>query len=99
MTGAAQLMASDDLRPTFDAPGDDHVGAAVLRPAALLGLGADRALLAVGEGAQPVAGHAQRAQVVLDRVGAPLAEGQVVLVGAALVGVPLDRHQELRLRA
>src|SRR5262245_3294130 len=70
--------------------GDDHVGAAVLRPAALLFLGADGALLAVGEGAQPAGRDAQRAQVVADRGGPALAEGEVVLVGAARVGVPFD---------
>src|SRR6185295_20096088 len=79
-----------------DAPGDDHVAAAVLRPAALLALGADRPLLAVGERAQARVRDAERGEVVLDRVGAALAERQVELVRAALVGVAFD--QELKLR-
>src|SRR5215218_4239893 len=76
--------------------GDDHVDAAVLRPAALLVGVADGALLAVREGAQAGARDSQRAQVVAHRVGAPLAQGQVVLVGAPRVGMPLEGHRELR---
>ena len=38
------------------------------------------------------AGDAQADQIVADRVGAALAERQVVFVGAARVGVPLDHH-------
>src|SRR3954447_11628080 len=79
------------------APGDHHVGAAVLRPAALHLLGADGPLLAVGDGAHTGVGDAERLQVVLHRVGPALAQGQVVLAGAARVGVPLEGERELRV--
>src|SRR3954465_1329688 len=79
------------------AAGDHGVGTAVLRPAALHLLGADGALLAVGDRAHAGVGAAERLHVVLHRVGPALPQGQVVLAGAAGVGVPLDGDLELRL--
>src|SRR5688572_26026883 len=66
----------------------------VLRPARLVGLRAGRDLLAVGNRLQAVAGHAQGDEVVESRPRPALAEGEVVLDGAALVAVALDRHPE-----
>src|SRR5689334_22612242 len=62
----------------------------VLRPAGLVGVGADRALLAVGDRADARLVDAQRGQVVRHRVGATLAEREVVLAGAALVAMTFD---------
>src|SRR6185295_8431178 len=58
------------MSPHVRTAGDDHVHAAVLRPAALRLLGADGALLAIGDGAQAVGPDAQGPEVVLDGVGA-----------------------------
>src|SRR5436305_10531838 len=46
------------------AAGDDHVDAAVLRPAALRLLGAHRALLTVGDGAHAGGAHSQGGELV-----------------------------------
>ena len=50
------------------------------------------ALLAEGDRAHAVAGHAQAGQVVAHGARTLVAEGQVVVDGAALVAVALDRH-------
>ena len=85
-------------RSYFGLAGHGEVGAAVARPALLGGLLAERDLLAVGHGLQAVGGDAQRDQVVVGGLGAPLAEGQVVLDRAALVAVALDGDaQEVEL--
>src|SRR5438445_5232405 len=53
-------------------PGDGEVHPPVARPAILRLVLADRDLLAVGDGLQPVARHSQRHEVVVGRPGAPL---------------------------
>ena len=52
-------------------------------------------LLAVADRLQLRLGGAERPQVVGDRVRAAVAERQVVLLGAALVGVALDGDVQL----
>src|SRR3546814_2436822 len=78
---------------------DRQDAAAILGPR-LFGRTEDRrALLAVAERAQPRAVDALSRQIVADRVGTALAEGEVVLAGAALVGVALDRRRDVRVLA
>jgi hypothetical protein len=49
-----------------------------------------RALLAVAHGAEPIGADAAAREIVAHRVGAPLAERQVVLGRADVAGVPFD---------
>src|SRR5690606_40455964 len=65
----------------------DQLDAAVLRPAALAGLGADRAFLAVADHAELAGGTAVGLQRGGHGVAAALAQAQVVLAAAALVGI------------
>ena len=81
-------------RRYFDLPGDGEVRAAVPRPALLVGLLAERDLLAVRHRLQAGGVDAQRDQVVVGGLRAPLAQRQVVLDRAALVAVALDRDAE-----
>src|SRR5438445_7428789 len=75
-----------------------EVIAAVARPAVLGRLLAERHFLAVGHGLEAVRRHPQGHQVVVGGLGAPLAQGEVVLDGAALVAVALDGDaQEVEL--
>jgi hypothetical protein len=76
---------------------DRRHAATVLRVAGLVGVGADRTLLAVGDRADPRLIDAESRQVVRDRVRAAFAERQVVLAGAALVAVTLDGDGVLRI--
>src|SRR5438309_3578359 len=69
---------------------DDEFDAAILRPALERVAVADRARLAVAVRAQAIGGHAPLDEILLDRGGAILGEPEVVVVVAALVGVPLD---------
>src|ERR1051325_9120718 len=78
--------------------GDREVRAAVLLPAVLAALAAERTLLAIAHGAQPLGADAEGRQVLLGGVGAPVAQRQVVVVGAALVGVAFDGEDEFRVR-
>ena len=59
-------------------------------PAAFVGRRALRALFAVADRPQAAGRHAQVDQEVLGRRGLPVAQSEVVLVGPALVAVPLD---------
>src|SRR6056297_1326108 len=81
-----------DERPSgAEAPGTEHGhGTAVLPVAAFVGADRERALLAVGDGAQPRGCDAPGDEEVLYRGGAPCAEGEVVFAGALLVGMALD---------
>src|SRR5271165_3704495 len=67
-----------------------EMSAAVLLPARLGTLCAERFFLAVADGADTVAGNAQLHQSLFGCVRPVVAERQVVLGGAALVAVPLD---------
>src|SRR5207249_8528717 len=77
---------------------DREVGAAILRPARLVVFLALRTVLAVADDGDPPRVHAPRDEIVHGRLGPPLAERQVVFVGAALVAVPLDEEQLVRVR-
>src|SRR3989442_4355440 len=71
---------------------------AVLAPARLVVLRAQRALLAVADDRDPVRPDALGHEVVHRGLRAPLAERHVVFVGAALVAVPLDEQELTRAR-
>src|SRR5690348_17617458 len=66
---------------------DGEVPAAVLLPAGFVGFGSERLLLAVADGINPARADAARGQSVLDRIGAPVSQSQVVLGGSALITV------------
>src|SRR2546423_9411656 len=83
----------------------EHVAAAVRRPAFLAVLGARRLLLAQAHRLDLVFARAKEREHLLHAVGAPLAQADVVLAAAALVGIALDEHlrrgvlaQKLRVR-
>src|SRR5262245_64742875 len=67
--------------------GDGEGAPAVPLPAVFGGLPAQRDLLAVGHRFEPRRRHAELNQVVEGSLGAPLAEREVVLDRASLVGV------------
>src|SRR6185437_14771458 len=72
---------------------DDELDAAVLAPALLVVLRADRLGLAVAVGLEPAGQDVALLERTPHRLGAPLGEVEVVGVVAALVGVPLDLDQ------
>ena len=65
--------------------GDGHA-TAVLRPTLFVGSGALRALFAIRDDGHAVGRDTESRQIVPHRIGAPLAQGQVVLTRPALVG-------------
>src|SRR5262249_3714454 len=71
--------------------------APVPRVALLVLLTAERQLLAVADRREPVPRDAERREVVLDGLGAPSAEREVVLDRAALVAVSLDLGARARV--
>src|SRR5262249_28748579 len=73
--------------------------AAVLRVCVLAGAGHRRALLAVADRRQARGRDAERHQHILRRLGAALAERQIVFPRAALVAMTLDRHADIRVAA
>src|SRR5262249_59854969 len=68
---------------------DEEVSAAVLGPAGVVVIGADRPLLTVGDDAHAVLRHTLADEGIHRRLGPALAERHVVLVGASLVAVAL----------
>jgi hypothetical protein len=66
--------------------------ATILLPASLSGLCAEGLFLAVADNPDAAGSHAGVNQILLGRVGAILAESQVVLVGAALVAVAANKN-------
>src|SRR5712692_6831149 len=74
---------------------DQEVSAAVLGPAGFVVLGAHGPFFAVGDDAHAALRHPLADQIVHGRLGPPLAEREVVLVGAALVAVALDEHEQV----
>jgi hypothetical protein len=66
--------------------------AAVLRHRGIVMSFFERALFAVADGADARAVDAEGDQVLARAVGAAVTEGQVVLLGATLVAVPLDQE-------
>src|SRR5215510_15928914 len=85
------------IAPPLLALGEEVV-AAIPRPAALGVLGAYGAFLPVGHHGDSIRGDAHGHQITHSRLGTALAEGQVVLVGAALVAVAVDPHELVRIR-
>ena len=77
----------------------DKVGAAVLLPALLVVLGAERPLLAPARGFHSFGGNAERNQKVFCGFGAPLAEAEIVFRRASLIAMSFERNMDLRIRA
>src|SRR3546814_16205852 len=71
--------------------------AAVLGPGGFIGTGRFGAFLAVADRADPRFRHAKRDEIVLGGVGATFAQRQVVIAGAAFVGMPLNRDANIRI--
>ena len=59
-------------------------------PAAFSFLATLRALLAIAHHLEPVGGNSQRLEILHRGSGAPLTEGQVVLIGTPIVAVAFD---------
>ena len=55
-------------------------------------VGVDRVFLAVGDGVNSARGHAAAYEVLLNRVRAPRAEGEVVLPGPQFIAIAFDPH-------
>src|SRR5207237_1515268 len=70
---------------------DEEMGAAVLRPALLRLLGAERALLAVADRGHAGPRDALGEEVLQRGLRAMVAEGEVVLVGPPVVAVACDQ--------
>src|SRR5687768_3442782 len=75
------------------------VRAPVLRPGLLVVAGRHRLLLAVADGLDAAVSDAQHRHHLLHRLGATLAEGEVVLAAAALVAIALDADARVALVA
>src|SRR5580704_15221626 len=73
------------------------MAAAVLLPAGLVAVHAERLFLAVADGGDAVGGNAERDEVLLGGIGAAVAESEVVFGGAALVAMAFDGHFDLRV--
>src|SRR5262245_59747289 len=77
---------------------DEEVIAAILGPACLVALGAERALLAVADDREAGGLQTLRDQVIHGGLGPALTKGEVVLDGSSLVAVPFDQHELARVR-
>src|SRR5690606_34728947 len=95
---AATTVTQQAMRRSaiVSADGVHDLDATVALPAALVRLGADRTLLAVGDDGDLAGRAASALQRAGDGVAATLAEAQVVLAGAALVGIALEGHAGAR---
>src|ERR1700757_2203882 len=71
--------------------------ATVLRPAALVVILARGKLLAVADCRDSAAGDTERHQIILRGLRAFCAERDIVLLGAALIAMPLDLNPALRV--
>src|ERR1700724_2248296 len=69
--------------------------AAVLLPAAFVGLGTERLLLTVADCLDAAGVHASSHQGTLYRVGAAIAQSQVILGRSTLVAVALHREVDI----
>jgi hypothetical protein len=74
------------------------VGPSVLHPARLVVVGADRALLAVGDRHHPRCRYAAGQEIAHGRSGAKIPQPEVVLAGTALVSMALDEQEGARVR-
>src|SRR5437879_12608174 len=90
-------LHGDSLRVGLLRP-HETMRSAVLAPAPLVVLRAQRALLAVADDRDPIRPDALGHEVVHRGLRAPLAERHVVFVGAALVAVPFDEQEVTRVR-
>src|SRR5438105_13653440 len=75
---------------------DDEVSPAVLLPAGLVLVAAERLFLALADHDDAVCGHAEVHEIVLHRAGAARSKREVVLGAAARVAVPFDRDPRAR---
>src|SRR6185369_15243911 len=90
--------AGAPLRSLHSRAGDERgVAVAVVLVGRVSGSGVDRLLLAVGDGRDASGLNAVADQELAHGVGAPRAEGEVVLAGAAFVAVALDAHLHRRV--
>src|SRR5207245_7888441 len=97
-TGAGERWLCPSPAPSFITRSlalDAEVGPTVLGPALLGGVGARRPFLAVGDRRHPVLRDTVGLEVIQRRLGAPIAERQVVFGRAAFVGVALDQHERV----
>src|SRR5712691_12481391 len=94
------LRVALTVKVSIDVSARSHTedSAAVLRPALFGRLRADPALRPKAHDRYPLGRDATRDQVIAGRARPTLAEGDVVLGGAALVAVPLDQHGRRRVR-
>ena len=95
---AARASAPGSLRrdEVVAAGRDLELVTAVLGVRGLVVARIERPLLAIGDDVDPGGVHALVLQVALGRGGAAIAQRQIVLVGAALVGMTADRDLDLR---
>src|SRR5262249_41154567 len=77
----------------------EEVRAAVLRPARVVMIAALWSFLSVADRRYACRLNALRDEVIHRGLGAPIAERQVVLFGAALVAVPFDEQARVRVGA
>ena len=75
------------------------MAAAVLLPAGLVGFHAEGLFLAIADRGEAVGRNAQADEILLDGVGAAIAESQVVFRRAAFVAMAFDGDAELRIVA
>src|SRR5690606_22387242 len=87
---AANAAAAESRARRISLTGVLDIRAPVLRPRLLVVARRDRLLLAEADGLDAAVGHAEHGHHLLDGLGAALAEREVVLAAAALVGVALD---------
>src|SRR5690349_14830791 len=73
------------------------MAAAVLLPTGLVVLRAEGFLFAEADGAEAVGRNAQGNEILLDGVGAAIAEAEVVLGGTTLVAMALNSHFDGRV--
>ena len=70
---------------------------AVLGPGAFVGAERLGPFLAVADHRHPTGGDSARLEIVLRRIGAPVAQSEIIIPGAALVGMALDRDPDGRV--
>src|SRR6266446_5839253 len=73
------------------------MAAAILLPAGFVVLHAEGLLLAEADGAEAVGRNAQRNEILLDRVGAAVAETEIVFGGTTFVAVAFDGRLDRRM--
>src|SRR5579885_313223 len=71
--------------------------AAVLLPALLAVLGAERFFFSVADGLHAICRNPCSHKRVLDRTGAVIAQGEIVFGGSALVAVSFNRERDVRM--